>query len=120
LYGRADLAWGEVHRVRKGDKVDLPVGGGAGELGCFRVLDFRKDRDGKLAANRGDSWVFAVEFSDPPRAFSVTAYSQSDVPSSPHFADQAPLFAAGKMKPAAFTDTQIEAQLVKRYRPGEE
>jgi acyl-homoserine-lactone acylase len=120
LYGRADVAWGETHRVRKGDQVDFPVSGGAGEMGCFRVLDFRQDPDGKLVANRGDSWVFAVEFSDPPRAQSVLAYSQSDVPSSPHFADQAALFVAGKMKPVAFTEAEIAAQLIKTYHPGEE
>ncbi len=84
LYGRPDIAWGEVHRIRKGN-VDLGVGGGDGKMGCFRVLEFRKDRDGKLAANRGDSWVFAVEFTQPPKAYTVVAYSQSDVAGTPHF-----------------------------------
>ena len=97
LYGRADVSWGEAHRIRKGT-VDLPVSGGPGTAGCFRVLEFRKDGDGKLVANSGDSLVFAVEFSQPPKAYTVVAYSQSDVEGSPHFADQAPLFSAGKMK----------------------
>lgn len=119
-YGRTDMAWGDVHRVRKGDKVDLPVSGGPGELGCFRVIDYRIDADSKRVAKTGDSWVFAVEFSQPPRGYSVLAYSQSDVPTSANFADQAPLFTAGKMKPAPFTDAEIDAQLVKAYHPGEE
>ena len=84
------------------------------------MLDFRRDADGKLVANTGDSFVFAVEFSQPPKAYSVLAYSQSDVPSSPHFADQAPLFAAGKMKRVAFTEEEIKAHTKKSYRPGEE
>ena len=122
LYGRPDAAWGEVHRIRKGEtnRVDLPVSGGAGTMGCFRVLEFRKDSDGKLAANSGDSWVFAVEFSQPPKAYTVVAYSQSDVEGSPHFHDQAALFSTNKMKRAAFTDAEIQAQLLKSYRPGEE
>lgn len=122
LYGRADTAWGDVHRIRKGEmnRVDLPLSGGAGTMGCFRVLEFRKDIDGKLAANSGDSFVFAVEFSQPPKAYTVLAYSQSDVETSPHFHDQAALFASGKMKRAAFTDVEIQAQLLKSYRPGEE
>ena len=73
-------------------------------MGCFRVLEFDKSSDGKLVANSGDSFVFAVEFSQPPRAYTVVAYSQSDVDGSPHFSDQAPLFSASKMKRAAFTD----------------
>ena len=119
LYGRPDVAWGEVHRIRKGE-VDLPVTGGSGLMGCFRVLEFKKDKDDKLAANSGDSFVFAVEFSDPPRAFTNVAYSQSDVPTSAHFADQAPLFSANRLKPAAFTEAEIAARLLKSYRPGEE
>jgi acyl-homoserine-lactone acylase len=119
-YARPDVAWGDVHRIRKGKSVDLSVSGGDGLMGCFRVVDFRKDRDGKLAAWRGDGWVFAVEFSQPPKAYTVVAYSQSDVPGSPHFSDQAALFSAGKMKRAAFTDAEIEAQHPKTYRPGEE
>lgn len=118
-YGRADVAWGDAHRIRKGS-VDLPVSGGPGTMGCFRVLGFREDSDKKLVANTGDSFVFAVEFSQPPKAYSVLAYSQSDVEGSPHFSDQAALFAAGKMKRVAFTDAEIQSQLIKSYRPGEE
>ena len=119
LYGRPDVSWGDVHRLRKGN-VDLPVSGGPGTMGCFRVLDFRKDPDGKLVANTGDSWVFAVEFSEPPKAYTVVAYSQSDAEGSPHLSDQAALFSANKMKRAAFTEAEIQAQLLKSYRPGEE
>ena len=117
-YGGADVAWGEVHRLRKGN-FDLPLSGGSGLAGCFRVLGFKQDADKKLVANTGDSWVFAVEFSMPPKAYTVVAYSQSGVESSPHFADQAPLFSAGKMKPAAFTEEEIAKQLIRTYRPGE-
>jgi len=119
LYGRADASWGEVHRVRKGT-VDLPVSGGSGTLGCFRVLEFAEAEDHRHVANSGDSFVFAVEFSNPPRAQTIVAYSESDVPSSPYYSDQAPLFSANRLKPAAFTQTEIQAQLIKRYRPGEE
>ncbi len=117
--GRADVAWGEAHRLRKGS-VDLPVSGGSGLAGCFRVLGFRQDADHKLVANTGDSFVFAVEFSQPPKAYTVLAYSQSELEDSPHFADQAPLFSAGKMKRAAFTDEEIAAQLLRSYHPGKE
>ncbi len=119
LYGRPDVSWGETHRIRKGD-VDLPVSGGSGLMGCFRVLAFRKDADGRQVARGGDSWVFTVEFSQPPKAYTIVAYSQSGIEGSPHYNDQAPLFSANKMKQAAFTDAEIEEQLLKKYRPGEE
>lgn len=119
LYGRPDVSWGESHRIRKGE-VDLPASGGSGLKGCFRVLGFRQDADGKQVANGGDSWVFSVEFSQPPRAYTIVAYSESEIEGSPHYSDQAALFSANHMKRAAFTEAEIEAQLEKAYRPGEE
>src|SRR4029077_2575729 len=95
-YGRWDVPWGEVHRVRRGD-VDVPVGGCPGSLGCFRVLGFAPDPDGKLVANTGDGWVLAVEFGDVPRAYSVLAYGESPRPDSPWHADQAAMFARGEL-----------------------
>jgi len=117
-YGKLDLTWGEVHRLRHGD-LDLPVGGGPSGLGCFRVLGFREGDDGKQEIQRGDGWVFAVEFSNPPRAFSILAYGQSAKEGSPHHTDQAELFANNKMKKVAFTEKEIRKSLIREYSPGE-
>jgi acyl-homoserine-lactone acylase len=117
-HGRWDVAWGEVHRVRRGS-VDVPVGGCSGALGCFRVLNFSREPDGKLAASGGDGWVLAVEFTDVPRAYSVLAYGESPRPDSPWHAAQAEMFAKGQMKKVAFTTADIDQQAVVRYRPGE-
>jgi acyl-homoserine-lactone acylase len=116
-HGRWDVAWGEVHRVRRGS-VDVPVGGCAGVLGCFRVLTFGRADDGKLVANSGDGWVLAVEFGAVPRAYSVLAYGQSPDAASPWHADQAAMFARGEMKRVAFTAAAVDAAAVIRYRPG--
>lgn len=117
-YGSWDVAWGDVHRVRRGN-VDVPVGGCGGSLGCFRVLAFTRDADGKLSASGGDGWILAVEFGDVPRAVSVLAYGESPRRDSPWFADQAEMFAKGQFKKVAFTTADVEAQAVMRYRPGE-
>jgi acyl-homoserine-lactone acylase len=117
-YGRWDVAWGDVHRVRRGS-VDVPVGGCASSLGCFRALGYSRDADGKLSANGGDGWIIAVEFDDVPRALSVLAYGESNRRESPWFADQAEMFAKGEFKKVAFTASDVEAQAVGRYRPGE-
>lgn len=117
-YGRLDVAWGAVHRVRRG-AVDVPVGGCSGALGCFRVLNFQRDADGKLAANGGDGWILAVEFGETPRAYSVLAYGNSNRPESPWFATQAEMFAKGQLKPVAYSLADIEKAAVMRYHPGE-
>lgn len=118
-YGDVGVPWGEVHRVRIG-KVDVPVGGCAGAMGCFRVLNFRTDADGKRSAIGGDGWVLAVEFGDVPRAYSVLAYGESAREDSPLHGDQAEMFARGEMKRVAFRSADVEAQTVRRYRPGVE
>ena len=118
-FGSWDVKWGEVHRIRAGDK-DLPVGGCASALECFRVLGYVEDEDGKFKVYRGDGWVLAVEFSDPPRAYSILAYGNSNREESPYYYDQAELFAENRMKQVAFTEEDIAKDLVKRYRPGEE
>ena len=117
-YGTLDIAWGEVHRLRHGD-LDLPVGGGSSGLGCFRVLGFQEGDDGKQQIQRGDGWVLAVEFSKPPKAYSILAYGQSAKKESPHHTDQAELFANNKMKKVAFTEREIRKSMIHEYRPGE-
>ena len=116
-FGAVDVPWGEVYRVRRGD-VDVPVGGCPGARGCFRVLGFARQDDGKYAANTGDGWVLAVEFAEEPRAYSVLAYGQSNKVASPWHADQAAMFARGEMKPVRFLARDVDRHVVVRYRPG--
>ena len=118
-FGSWDVPWGEVHRIRAGDK-DIAVGGCASALGCFRVLGYVTDDDGRFKVYRGDGWVLAVEFSDPPRAYSILAYGNSNREDSPYFYDQAELFADDRMKRVAFSEEEILGETVARYRPGEE
>ncbi len=117
-YGRADVAWGDVHRVRVGT-VDEPVGGCNGDVGCFRVLWYKDDPDGRREAVGGDGWILAVEFGREPRARSVLAYGESRREESPHHADQAAMFARGELKPVAWLAKDVNAATERRYRPGE-
>ena len=117
LYGSWDVAWGEVHRVRWGE-VDAPVSGCPSYLGCFRHLAFDPDEDGRLRAYSGDAWILAVEFDSIPRAYSILVFGQTGDPSAEHYDDQTEMFSRGELKTIAFTEDQIEADLVRRYRPG--
>jgi acyl-homoserine-lactone acylase len=117
-YGSLEVRWGDVHRLRRG-VVDVPLGGAASAYGAFRVISYRRDKDGKLVGVGGDSYVLAVEFTEMPIAYSIVAYSGSSDPQSPHFADQSEQFARGRLKRAWFSEEDIERHLERAYRPGE-
>jgi acyl-homoserine-lactone acylase len=114
-YGELDVAWGEVHRLHRGN-LDLPM---SGHHDCLRTIRYRRDKDGKMKPVFGDTYVLAVEFADVPIAYSVMAYSQSSDPDSRHYTDQSVLFATNQMKRAWFTETDIENNLERAYRPGQ-
>ncbi len=118
--GTLDAKWGDVHRLRLADGTDLPIGGSTNGMGSFRILEYKDAPDGKRVANSGDGWVFAVEFGDTPRAYSVIAYGESEYANSPHMGDQAKLFANEEMKPVRFTEVDIKANAVAAYHPGQE
>lgn len=116
-YNAVNVAWGDVHRVRRGT-VNEPVGGCSGAHGCFRVLSYEQLPDGTRSANSGDGWILAVEFgARAPRAYSVLAYGQSADSTSPHYSDQAAMFARGQLKPVYFLDADIAAHTIRSYRP---
>ncbi len=132
-YGTPAVVWGDVHRLRRG-KLDVPIGGFIGEyrkefeefpgarfgdFGAFRIVRYAKerDKDGKYVAKGGDSYVFAAEFTSPPTAYSIVAYSQSDDPKSPHHTDQSELFAKEQWKRVNFTEEDIAKNLERSYHP---
>jgi acyl-homoserine-lactone acylase len=110
------VAWGETHRFRQ-QGIDLPMSGASGSLGAFRVVEYRKDPDGKQRAVFGDSYVLAVEFGKRPRAFSVLAYSQSSDSKSKHYSDQANLFVNGNWKPTYFAEDELAQHIERSYAP---
>jgi acyl-homoserine-lactone acylase len=125
-YGAEDVKWGDVHRIRLGD-LDLPATGADGAYGLFHVVVCRPAPDGKRVIGTavpgkpmvggGDSYVSVVEFSRPPRAYSLLAHGETSNPASPHSTDQAGLFARGEFKPVRFTEADIKANLEREYRP---
>jgi acyl-homoserine-lactone acylase len=108
-----DVPWGDVYRLRRGG-VNLPANGGPNDLGIFRVVGYRKADDGVLEAAGGDSFMFVAAFAKPVRALSSVAPGNWSQPGSAHGADQLPLFAEKKMKPAWRTRKDIEANLERK------
>ncbi|MBU7586552.1 MAG: acylase [Nostoc sp. TH1S01] len=112
-YGKLDVAWGEVFRLRYGN-LDLPANGGNDDKGIFRVLSFAPTGDGHFQAVGGDSYVAAVEFSQPIKAKALTSYGNASQPNSPHVSDQLQLFARQQLRPIWRTRQEITAHLEER------
>ncbi len=111
-YGTLDVAWGEIHRLHRGE-IDLPASGGSDPLGIFRAIGFEEASD-CFQAIGGDSFIAVVEFSDPVRAMVLTAYGNASQPGSPHFSDQLELFARKELRLAWRTRKEIEDHLAWR------
>lgn len=118
-FGRIDPLWGEVNRLRRG-RVDLPVDGGPD---VYRAIVGTPDPDGRYRANIGDSYIMFVEWDRHGRLSSKSVHqfgsATLDV-TSPHYADQSPLFAAHKTKPVLFTESQLRGHIREDYRPGQQ
>jgi acyl-homoserine-lactone acylase len=112
-YGRLDVPWGEVHRYRRGD-TDLPANGFHDNYGVFRMAWFAEAADGRFAVTGGDTYVAAIEFSDPVRAMAVLGYGNSSQPGSPHLTDQLQFLARKELRPVWRTREEIEEHLSHR------
>lgn len=112
-YGALDVEWGKIHRLRMGD-LDFPANGGPDSLGIFRALSFRDLGQGLRGASSGDSFVMAVEFSNPVRAQALLSYGNASQPDSPFRGDQLQLFSRKELRPVWRTREEIEANLAFR------
>lgn len=111
--GRIDPPWGDVHRIERGGR-SLPAPGHGTLRAALGRLDGRR-----LVCAGGSSFTMVVELSDPPRAVSILPYGQSQRPDSPHFADQMPLHAQRRFKPAWWTEADVKAHARRIYHPGD-
>lgn len=112
-HGAADVPWGAVHRARR-DRLDLPMSGGGGDLGVFKVAGFSRETDGKMAVVGGTSYVAAIEFADKARAFSLLPYGNASRAGSPHRTDQLSLYARKQWKPVLRDRAEIQRALRSR------
>ena len=120
-YGRLDVPLGEMVRLRRGD-VDLPLSGG---LGVLRAISWETgveaDDEGRFTADVGDSYILHMIWGADGsfRSQSVHQFgAATSRPDSRHYADQAPLFAAMRMKPTYYHRRDLLRHTECRYRPG--
>jgi acyl-homoserine-lactone acylase len=116
-FGRLDPLWGEVSRLRRG-KVDLPLDGAPDML---RAVHSIAEADGRLRAVAGDGFMMFVSWDRNGRLSSQSVHqfgSASSRERSPHYADQARLFASQQTKRVYFTEAELAAHVLEDYAPG--
>ncbi|MBR9826281.1 MAG: hypothetical protein GYB36_10835 [Alphaproteobacteria bacterium] len=94
-YGRLDPQWGEVNRMVRGD-VDMPLGGGPDVMRAVYGANDGLDADGRIRAVAGDTYIMSVEWlaDGSMTSRSIHQYGTATMDeASPHFDDQAVLFA---------------------------
>jgi acyl-homoserine-lactone acylase len=113
-FGRVDVPLGEVQRIRRGS-VDQPLGGGEDVLNAVRY----ETRDGRLIGVQGDSYVLIAEFprGAKARSWAVHQYGNVNRPSSPHYADQIPLYLRHEMRESLRTEAAVRRELAAAYNP---
>ncbi|NUM48865.1 MAG: acylase [Anaerolineales bacterium] len=118
-FGQVNVPWQVVNRLVRGD-TNLGLGGGPDII--HAVYGELRD-NGTFRGVAGDGVIVIVAW-DP--AGNITAYSlhqygsATDDPTSPHYADQAPLFVTRQLRPEWYDEADIRAHLEREYRPGEE
>jgi acyl-homoserine lactone acylase PvdQ len=129
-FGRWQVPWGELNRFQRvsGDleqpysdaKPSLPVGFASSAWGCLPSYTSRTfPGTQKRYGVNGNSFVCAVEFGDRVRAKSLLAGGQSGDPNSPHFADQAAMYAQGQFKDVLFYPEEVRQHTEREYHPGQ-
>ncbi|NOX52664.1 MAG: hypothetical protein GXP16_19340 [Gammaproteobacteria bacterium] len=118
-YGTWRVAWGDINRLQRAhtsgtkgfddNAASLPIAGGPGiPFGTIFSFYARPEPERKkMYGIAGHSYVSIVEFAEQPKAKSIVVFGASANPTSPHYFDQAHLFAKKKYKPAWYSRDDV-------------
>lgn len=112
-YGALAVPWGELKRLYRAG-LEWPLSGdGLGRLGMDTLRATAADTfspENKLVAVGGQSTIGLVFLGERPVIHAVVAYGQSGRHESPHYADQAPLYAEHRLRPVPWDEAALLAQ----------
>jgi len=137
LYGKWNMAWGEINRFQRlNDDIDpkfddtkesIPVGYTSSQWGQIPSYSSRVyPNTKKMYGVNGNSFICAVEFVRQDslggthiKAKSLLAGGESGDPSSKHFTDQALMYSKGQFKDVLFYKEDVLQHAERTYHPGE-
>ncbi|SHN09115.1 Acyl-homoserine lactone (AHL) acylase PvdQ [Cyclobacterium lianum] len=128
-FGTWNIAWGDINRFQRlsgaidlaydDEQESLPIGLASGRWGALASFGASaRENTKKLYGSSGNSFVAAVEFGEKVRAKSLLAGGQNSDPDSPHFDDQAQMYADGSFKEVAYYREDVEKRAKETYHPG--
>jgi len=85
------------------------------------INDYQSFRTAKTKLHygtKGNTFVAVVDFGDKLKARTILVNGESADPSSPHYTDQAQLYALGQLKDAFFYKEDVLKHMEVRYHPG--
>jgi penicillin amidase len=127
-YGRTEVPWGTINRhqrplpgapaVLDSARASLAIDGAGSAVGSVFTFATRPGGVAPRLGLAGNSFVKVVEFGPTVQARSILNYGQSGDPASPHFFDQAALYARKQFKPAWFSREDVTANAKRSYTVG--
>ena len=112
-YGAADVAWGDVYRLRLNGK-DLPASGGWQQEGVFMSLNYVEDKDHKWSAEAGETFIAVIEFGKKTKAEVLLCYGNATQPGNKHQDDQLKSFSEKKLRHALLDKKDVLNDLEKK------
>ncbi len=116
-FGRIDPQWGEAVRLKRGE-ISLPLNGGPDTL---RAVYPQEDGAGALKSVGGDTYILYADWSGT-RDVEIRTIHQFGAATldktSPHYADQAPVFAAEEWKSPPMDLQSLIAEAARDYTVG--
>lgn len=130
-FGNWKTPWGEINRFQRVNgeivqpfddaKPSIPVGFVSarwGSLASFGARSYPKTK--RMYGTAGNSFVAVIEFGkDRVRAKAVLSGGISGDPGSPHFGDQAQMYADGQFRDVLFYREDVEKAAERTYHPGQ-
>jgi acyl-homoserine lactone acylase PvdQ len=129
-FGTWEVPWGKINRLQRispwGEHKEfddsqpsyavISAPNPAGSINDYQ--SFRTAKTKLHYGTKGNTFVAVVDFGEKLKVRTILANGESADPSSPHYTDQARLYALGQMKDAFFYKEDVLKHVEARYHPG--